>query len=969
MTDINYNGINKEESDENNSEYTPSPRLARRPVTMSTRRSSRLLYLEKYGLNQPGWHSSDNLNDYDNDSSEEESPQENIEEQRKKIKEYKAQPTANISSPVLNHFAPNTQPICDASLKRPVSIRNYVQTTSAQKRPSRFVKPINSATSIGKVVLPPTEFIHVHKLLEAYEKKVYIEGYLQKRNDLKSDGSLCNAAKWSIWYIELCGPILSLWDASSSSSDQDVFPQYINITDSTVNIEANSTPNTFSLNSAGANRYILQALDSHMLRCWVSAIRLSCFECSRIQEIYTRTFISRSNFSKCLNTPKKPRSTTTGFLHARFPNGTGWKQYWVSVSNEKKQKGLFGKKKVPTSARILFYDSKKSKYPVMTVQQVVQAYTVYPESPKLINMATLFKIEGSLYKNGHGSNVQLVNASAGILLMAPTANELVEWLVQIYDTFQLYGRPNSLLNDPFNPKALNFGEATSHGSSTRLFLEIEEVNGVNIEGNLLNNKAEFSTILSQKLRGGLAPLRTERSIVAVDHARLPKPAINVRHSRALTCASDVSDEEDEKSESETDSDDDSLFKLGTKPVKSKSTLKQAPELPTSNSNTTSKSSSEISEISSSNTIAGTTHTLLAATHKSSMDDDFSSSILSNPVFNNTTKVLPQQQRSLKNPTPSDTNVPKSLDLEGSSSRVNEDIQRRKVPVGKGQRKRSTASSKPYIPSPRASVVSPVWSMNHSAASVINPDYSSQWETSSVDPRMMAGAGSHRFSNADIFQQLQQRPNQTRYTSSVTGYNPQENDYDDDDTPIANRHPTRNNASSPINNHIKTKKIDQNYTRSNSPMTNNHFSPNGFVNRIDEMKKKEGRKSMIDDQNIMWNRLMMEQRQQQLMMQQCMQQYNMMPMMMPVMDPRLLPQPYMMVDPRFMPPSPMMMPPSMRTPSPTTNANTNAHSFRNSQCYSKDIDLHRRYEKRNMSLATSVADSVYAAESQPRRTKN
>lgn len=102
---------------------------------------------------------------------------------------------------------------------------------------------------------------------------------------------------------------------------------------------------------------------------------------------------------------------------------------------------------------------------------------------------------------------------------------------------------------------------------------------------------------------------------------------------------------------------------------------------------------------------------------------------------------------------------------------------------------------------------------------------------------------------------------------------------------------------------------------------------------------------------------------------CMQQYNMMPMMMPVMDPRLLPQPYMMVDPRFMPPSPMMMPPSMRTPSPTTNANTNAHSFRNSQCYSKDIDLHRRYEKRNMSLATSVADSVYAAESQPRRTKN
>lgn len=39
----------------------------------------------------------------------------------------------------------------------------------------------------------------------------------------------------------------------------------------------------------------------------------------------------------------------------------------------------------------------------------------------------------------------------------------------------------------------------------------------------------------------------------------------------------------------------------------------------------------------------------------------------------------------------------------------------------------------------------------------------------------------------------------------------------------------------------------------------------------------------------------------------MQQYNLMPVMMPVMDPRLLSQPVMMIDPRFMNSTPVMSP--------------------------------------------------------------
>ncbi|CAO3702417.1 unnamed protein product [Rhizopus stolonifer] len=941
MTNSKYIQTNKEENVDNISEYKPSPRTSRRPVTMSTRRSSRLLYLEKYGLNQPGWHSSDNLNDCSNDSSEEDEPdpQENIEKQRKKIEEYKAQPKAKTQPDL---FAPNKQPIGDIPLKRPVSIRNYVQNTSTQKRPSRFVKPINSASSIGKVVLPPTEFIHVHKLLEAYEKKIYIEGYLQKKNDLKSNGTSCNTNKCSVWYVELCGPVLSLWDASSSSN-QDVYPQYINITDSTVNIEASPIPNTFSLNTAGANRYILQTLNAELVGHWVSALRLSCFECSRIQEIYTGAFLSRPNFSNCLDVPKKPRLTATGFLHVRFPNATGWKQYWVSVSNEKRKKSLFGKKMVSTHGRILFYESKKAKYPVMTLQRVVQAYTVYPESPKLINMATLFKIEGSLYKNGNGGDLQLVHSCSGVLLMSSTAGELAEWLVNIFDTFELYGRPNLLLKDPLNPKSLNFGQVTT--SNVRLFLEPAEVGSVDMKDSLLSNKSDFSAILAQKLKN--APLHA-----AVDRSRPPRPVSNIRYSRPLTCASDISDEEDQKSESESDSEDGSLFKLGTQPTKP--TDKSSNEIPMSN--TASKSSSEISEISSSNTIAGTNNMLLHPVNKTTIEDDFANSILNNPQFNNTTKQLPKQKQ-LKKKSIRIASTSNSQGSESSSSQKNENIQRGKVSAGKGRIKQTNTQKSPTY-SPRASMASPIWSMNHSTSSVINPEYNNNWETSSVDPRMMSGPTSPPLSSADMFRS--QRPISMQYPSSMTGYNnPSESmseNNDDDDAPIADRYSISSNLSN--QSRARNRRSEQSYVKPN------RYS--GYFNVPENRKNSE-------DQNMMWNRMMMEQRQQQLMMQQYMQTYNTMPMMMPVIDPRLYPQqPYMMMDPRMMSPSPMMMPPNMMSPppsSPNAHTNTNNRSYRNSRQFSKDVDPHRRYEKKNMSSAASVADSACTAESRPRRTKN
>ncbi|KAI9271411.1 hypothetical protein BY458DRAFT_474597 [Sporodiniella umbellata] len=965
MTDDKPTQANEEKNDDGAVECEASPRIGRRPVTMSTRRNSRLLYLEKYGLNQPGWHSSDNLNDCNSDRSDKEEeydeekqekpkekhnaenkeehsekieeyekPLDSIEIQRKKIEEYKALPKTNRAP---DPSASSQRLTGDRPLKRPVSIRNYVQNTSAQKRPSKFVKPVSSASSIGKVVLPPTEFIHIHKLLEAYEKKIYIEGYLQKKNDLKSNGVSCNTKKWSVWYVELCGPVLSLWDASSSST-QDVYPQYINVTDSTVSIEGSPVPNTFSLNTAGANRYILQTPGSEALRHWVSALRLSCFECSRIQEIYTLAFLSRPRFSSCFDGPKKPRLTATGFLHVRFPNGTGWKQYWVSVSNERRKKGLFSKKMVPTHGRILFYESKKAKYPVMTLQRVVQAYTVYPESPKLINMATLFKIEGSLYENGQSGDLQPVQSCSGVLLMSPSTEELAEWLVNIYDAFELHGRPNSFLNDPKNPKALNFGDVTI--SNTRLFLELKEIGTVDIKESLLSNKSDFSTALARKLKN--APLRA-----AASPSSPSKLINNMRHSKTLTYASDVSDEEDKKSESESESEDESVFKPSTQPVKLPEPNKEAPV-----SNTASKSSSDISEVSSSNTIAGTANLLLQPITKSTIEDDFANSILNSPQFSNIAKQAPQQKPSVNKTVKASLNKPQ--DSENSLSLKSGSNQKKKSSPEKRQPKQTSTQRSPVY-SPRSSGTSAVWSSNHSVSSVVNPEYNNNWETSSVGPRMMTSPVPPSFSG-DTYRY--DRPTSARYSSSVAGYAPLDNMYantdDNDNEPIGDKYPISNNISGQSRG--RNRKSETPYFKPNNP--------SGYFNTTDN-------RNSTDEQSAIWNRMVMEQRQHQMMMQQYMQTYNAMPMMMPLMDPRLYPQPYMMMDPRLMPPSPMGIPPNMMFPPSTASVNTNFsnRSFRNSQPCSKDTDSHRRYEKRNMSSAASVTDSAYASDSRPRRAKN
>ncbi|KAI7905197.1 uncharacterized protein BX663DRAFT_502086 [Cokeromyces recurvatus] len=1022
ISDDDNSSIDLVDSDDSTSQYTPRQRPVRRKVSMATRRHSRMLYLEKYGLNQPNWHSS--TDDYDQHTKSE-----NEEEQVDIIM------TDEPESITPATFAPNTQTIVDIPVKRPVSIRNFVQHSDSQKRPAQFIKPSKSEKIID---LPPTEFTHVHKLIKSYTQKVYMEGYLHKRNDLNSKGSTCSQKKWYLWYVELCGPVLTLWDATEPESGKEVYPQYINITDSTVTVEkcltAETRDNLFSLNSAGANRFLLQANDTESLYRWISAIRLSCFECSRIQEIYTRAFITRSHFSSLLISNKE-NSFVEGFVQVRLPGATGWKKYWAVASNYKIEKRLFTKKVVPTDGQIMFFESRKAKYPIMAFENVVQAYTVYPESPKLINLATLFKVEGSLYKNKmNGSSQQLISTSSSALIMTSTTNELVQWLVGLYDVFKLYGRPGNLLDNPKDPKALNFGDLFPRENDVentqRLFLEPQEVSLVDVgyQSSLLANKKEFVAILQQKLvnknnknvsqqqqqqqqqhqqtlsnsssssnpndHSGPLPSSTYVTNGRRLSARTLIPN-QLRHNnvsnttqptqlRTVTCASDVSDEEDEDSLIASDnSDNESLYKLSTggfklpttKPLSTKSIDKVSITKPITPN--TSKSSSEISTEVSPTT--ATNEDLFLPTVMDIMSDqehNFADSLLAETSNYHSNK--PGYSMNKKGGVSSE----EGLSITSSESSTN--YKNNKVTVPKSSSAYYYHSQQPRGSFQGHSTMQP-WTTYSSAGSVI--ERRNNWETSSVDPYMMMGEGDTRsfFSSHEAIH-LQQYQQPSYYSSSLPG---------DDTLPAAsialaseNSFITRNSLMDQVDYKRKVaKKMERNARASGQPMVHvpvKKSPPRAGLMGIIEEKGREKRTNNMprahglvkDEQPAMHDHWMMDQRQ--IMAQQCYPMNGgMMPMMMPVMEPPMMP----MMDPRMMsqnlpqnmmgynphimsspPMAPMMQhygPMSMS--SPTINVippTSNSRSRHSQQPSTNDKHTHTR-RNRAISSEASISNSIHS----------
>ncbi|KAJ1926437.1 hypothetical protein IWQ60_003783 [Tieghemiomyces parasiticus] len=290
----------------------------------------------------------------------------------------------------------------------------------------------------------------IAEAFELFQNKLYVRGVLKKKNVTAADGQPFGAKTWSPWYVELCGPVLVFWnlthlppdavellktDTAESAQLLDQIkahhtPNFMNVTDCQVHVVGTIKKRdaVFSLNSAGANFFYFQAASPSEMRTWVASLRLLGFEVCKLYEAYTLAYLATAH-PGLLQAPSSP--ARQGYLQARFTGSLDWQPFWVVL-----QPG-------PSPQLQFFAAPNAPGAPLATLTAARHAYAIYPEKLDLVDMATIAKVEGDFGPHEPDS-LSLATSLQFALLMATSSQELFAWLASLYDTFQLYGRPQTL---------------------------------------------------------------------------------------------------------------------------------------------------------------------------------------------------------------------------------------------------------------------------------------------------------------------------------------------------------------------------------------------------------------------------------------------------------------------------------------------------------------------------------------------
>ncbi|KAF9192294.1 hypothetical protein BGZ51_005865 [Haplosporangium sp. Z 767] len=396
----------------------------------------------------------------------------------------------------------------------------------------------------------------VLKQFDVYFGKIYLKGQLQKKNELGIEGFKLQGEQWAAYNAELIGPKLRLTPMAGPGGLGAVAEE-MNMEEATVEMQDGPNGGTFTINWMGANKSVFQPVQQVSLgppevgsNCqdWVCAIRLSCYECSRLQEIYTSTLLRRPKFRDQVAATIEGPIKAEGMLRVKFWAGEEWQRLWVVVSD---QRGEEVKKKkqgkvlqaAPVRGQIHFFESPRSKRPFISMYNVSQAYAVCP-SRSTLNASKDNKVdeEGSLTIKLEGDVVlQRENLSPPrkgffssptppsvlardlqallptgrsmfAMFQVPNAMERTKFLLGTSEAFRIYGKPGPLLFDsPTDPAAMNFGCMASSLLQQELLIGLDAVLHLPQKGeSLADVKFSFGEVLRKRLLAENPPTHQRR---------------------------------------------------------------------------------------------------------------------------------------------------------------------------------------------------------------------------------------------------------------------------------------------------------------------------------------------------------------------------------------------------------------------------------------------------------------------------
>ena len=231
-----------------------------------------------------------------------------------------------------------------------------------------------------------------------------------------------------------------------------------------------------AVNTAGSNLIFFSCPSREALIAWVAALRLSSWEKSRLEEIYTAhllrltqqgkpapfSLLDSINHAAARDIPGTlAHGKIEGWVRIRIAGQTDWKRLWMIVQagtdgerptsgaldsstgvlRKRRVSSLFSRdhspsRSGPARAVVAFCLSQKpkdKKRPVLTLQDVTQAFAVYPERPELINRSTLIKVEGQ-FANEELAR-EMINREGWILVMPDLeggnnqVGEMLRWII------------------------------------------------------------------------------------------------------------------------------------------------------------------------------------------------------------------------------------------------------------------------------------------------------------------------------------------------------------------------------------------------------------------------------------------------------------------------------------------------------------------------------------------------------------
>lgn len=217
---------------------------------------------------------------------------------------------------------------------------------------------------------------------------------------------------------------------------------------------------------------------------WTAAIRLAIFENTLLQESYTGSLFAGkgktiNNLSEFL---RPTRFVHESWTRVRFRPGTPWRRCWcvITPADEKGHARQQKTARKATSAYeratplplvpgdVSFYEApeKKGTVPLARITQAWAAFAVYPQSFEHIQHSTLLKVEGMIHVStpdtARKGKVDIVSCEGSVFVLPEPRPQIagfevmLRWLLPVFDTFGLYGRPRRLLADTDNWKSFMF---------------------------------------------------------------------------------------------------------------------------------------------------------------------------------------------------------------------------------------------------------------------------------------------------------------------------------------------------------------------------------------------------------------------------------------------------------------------------------------------------------------------------------